>query len=146
VAPLVRHLLRLEAFQMRCLRYIRHTHRKVTNHSIQMPDTDMLRTNRLLWLGHLALIDSPTRRSSPVSVAIVLKADHFSNWRQYIINALALIHQSDSWLMETNNHKTPQSLRSNRSEPIIPFRPCNGIWIDSGPTKTQRNEQEQECV
>ena len=58
-APLVHQLRRLEAFQIRCLRYILGirfaTHGKVTNKSIRSrcsvrPITDILRTNRLRWL------------------------------------------------------------------------------------------------
>jgi hypothetical protein len=71
---------------------------------------------------------SPARWQSP-------SRRHFSNWSQHIINDLALIHQSDSLFAQDGN---------DNSKKVAKFTPIYSIATDIEPTKTQRDEQEQE--
>ena len=134
-APLQSQVRRLETFQMRCLRYIlgiryathgNVSHKRVRRRTNVRPIADVLRVNRLRWLGHLARM---SKERLPLK-ALCSRLDGnrprgrpFSTWRQQISKDLASIHQSDTWFSTAQErlrwrdliHMEPQSLLSDRS-------------------------------
>ena len=137
---LVRHLRRLESFQMRCLRYICGitfaTHGKVSHESIRLrcdirSIADQLRINRLRWLGHVYRMDDT--RLPRKALFSRLSGDrpqggHYTTWRTVVIKDLELIHQSKTWKENVSDrklwrkiiHQRPESLRSDRSRSLRP--------------------------
>jgi hypothetical protein len=105
----------------------------------------------------LAFLSLPTPRSASgllISPQIMrLKEAISPTGAEHIINDRALIHQSDSWFANTANpqewkriiHLNPQVYDPTDHPASANLLVCNGIWTISGPTKTQRVEQEQ-CV
>jgi hypothetical protein len=131
-------LRRLQSFVMRCLRYILGirfaTHGNVPNKTIRrrckvLSIADLLRTNRLRWLGHLARMDKcrlPVKALFSRLSGSRPEGGQLSSWRKLVINDLVVIHQTNTWFDLTRDrnewrriiHCRPQSLLSCRSRSL----------------------------